>query len=62
MNRNDLLLVDTNKAQWLAACGHVSASSQSLRFIFSLRVLLTHSDILGFQMSRFICIENSHAN
>ena len=22
-----------NKAQWLAACGHVSASSQSLRFI-----------------------------
>ena len=25
-----------NKAQWLAACGHVSASSQSLRFILSL--------------------------
>ena len=25
-----------NKAQWLAVCGHVSASSQSLRFIFSL--------------------------
>ena len=24
-----------NKAQWLAACGHVSASSQSLRFISS---------------------------
>ena len=27
-----------NKAQWLAACGHVSASSQSLRFILSLRL------------------------
>ena len=25
-----------NKAQWLAACGHVSTSSQSLRFILSL--------------------------
>ena len=25
-----------NKAHWLAACGHVSASSQSLRFILSL--------------------------
>ena len=25
-----------NKAQWLAACGHVPASSQSLRFILSL--------------------------
>ena len=25
-----------NKAQWLAACGQVSASSQSLRFIFNL--------------------------
>ena len=23
-----------NKAQWLAACGHVSAGSQSLRFLF----------------------------
>ena len=27
-----------NKAQWLAAWGHVSASSQSLRFILSLRL------------------------
>ena len=27
-----------NKAQWLAACGHVSASSQSLRFILRLRL------------------------
>ena len=27
-----------NKAQWLAACGHVSASSQSLRFILSLKI------------------------
>ena len=27
-----------NKAQWLADCGHVSASSQSLRFILSLRM------------------------
>ena len=27
-----------NKAQWLAACGHVSANSQSLRFISSLRM------------------------
>ena len=27
-----------NKAQWLAACGHVSACSQSLRFILSLRM------------------------
>ena len=27
-----------NKAQLLAACGHVSASSQSLRFILSLRM------------------------
>ena len=27
-----------NKAQWLAACGHVSASNQSLRFILSLRM------------------------
>ena len=27
-----------NKAQWLAACGHVSTSSQSLRFILSLRM------------------------
>ena len=25
-----------NKAQWLSACGHVSTSSQSLRFILSL--------------------------
>ena len=25
-----------NKAQWLAACGHVSASRQSLRFILSI--------------------------
>ena len=29
-----------NKSQWLAACGHVSASSQSLRFILSLRMNL----------------------
>ena len=27
-----------NKVQWLAACGHVSASSQSLHFIFSPRL------------------------
>ena len=27
-----------NKVQWLAACGHSSASSQSLRFILSLRL------------------------
>ena len=27
-----------NKLQWLAACWHVSASSQSLRFILSLRM------------------------
>ena len=27
-----------NKAQWLAACGHVSAISQSMRFILSLRL------------------------
>ena len=27
-----------NKVQWLAACGHVSASSQSLHFILSLRL------------------------
>ena len=27
-----------NKAQRSAACGHVSASSQSLRFILSLRI------------------------
>ena len=27
-----------NKAQWLAAWGHVSASSQSLRFILNLRL------------------------
>ena len=27
-----------NKVQWLAACGHVSASSTSLRFILSLRM------------------------
>ena len=27
-----------NKAQWLAACGHVFASSQSLHFILSLRM------------------------
>ena len=27
-----------NKAQWLAACGHMSASSQSLHFILSLRM------------------------
>ena len=27
-----------NKAQWLDACGHVSASSQSLPFILSLRL------------------------
>ena len=27
-----------NKVQWLAACGHVSARSQSLRFILSLRM------------------------
>ena len=27
-----------NKAQWLAASGHVSASSQSFRFILSLRM------------------------
>ena len=29
-----------NKAQWLAACGHMSASSQSLPFVLSLRCLL----------------------
>ena len=29
-----------NKAQWLAACQHVSASSQSLRFILNLRIEL----------------------
>ena len=29
-----------NKVQWLAVCGHVSASSQSLRFIMSLRLNL----------------------
>ena len=28
-----------NKAQWLAACGHLSASSQSLRFILRLRMI-----------------------
>ena len=42
ITRNDWLLSDTsqaqNKAQLLAACGHVSASSQSLRFILSLRM------------------------
>ena len=27
-----------NKVRWLAACGHMSASSQSLRFILSLRM------------------------
>ena len=27
-----------NKVQWLVACGHVSASSQSLRFVLSLRM------------------------
>ena len=27
-----------NQAKWVAACGHVSASSQSLRFILSLRI------------------------
>ena len=27
-----------NKAQWLVTCGHVSASSQSLRFVLSLRM------------------------
>ena len=27
-----------NKAQWLAACGHKSTSSQSLRFVLSLRM------------------------
>ena len=27
-----------NKAQWLVACGHMSASSQSLRFVLSLKM------------------------
>ena len=30
-----------NKDQWFTACGHVSASSQSLHFILSLRLYLS---------------------
>ena len=37
-----------NKAQWLAACRHVSASSQSLRFILSLRM---NSSFITLNMS-----------
>ena len=47
IKRNDWLLADMftqNKAQWLAACGHMSTSSQSLGFIlgfyFSFRVII----------------------
>ena len=38
-----------NKGQWLAACGHVSASSQSLSFILSLRLnsKASHIDIMN---------------
>ena len=46
-----------NKAQWLAACGHVSASSQSLRFILSLRMNL--SFITSRPGSELIIYENS---
>ena len=34
-----------NKAQRLAACGHVSASSQSLSFILSLRLCIVHAQL-----------------
>ena len=34
-----------NKTQWLAACGHVSASSQSLRFILSLSFITSKPDL-----------------
>ena len=37
-NKTWVYSLTQNKAQWLAACGHVSAISQSLRFILSLRL------------------------
>ena len=43
-----------NKAQWLAVCGHVSASSQSLRFILSLSLyssFITSRPVLVFSSS-----------
>ena len=58
-----------NKAQWLAACGHVTASSQSLRFIFSLRMnssFITSrpesndSDLLVFESSTYLSINHTH--
>ena len=37
-----------NKTQWLAACGHVSASSQPLCFILSLRIRVRKQPIIVF--------------
>ena len=37
-NLSDLQCQTQNKPQWLAACGHVSASSQSLHYILSLKM------------------------
>ena len=49
-----------NKAQWLAACGHMSASSQLLRFILSLRqysVFITPGPDLFFNLC--MCFHHS---
>ena len=42
-----------NKGQWLAACGHVAASSQSLRFILSLRL---YSSFITLRPGKSFCL------
>ena len=45
-------IMNIDKAQWLASCGHVSASSQSLHFILSLRLFssfITSSPDVSYQ-------------
>ena len=43
-----------NKVQWLADCGHVSAISQSLRFILSLRM---YSSFITLRPGVWTCIK-----
>ena len=50
-----------NKAQWLAACGHVSASSQSLRFILSLRINSSFVTSRSGAFIRDICMNCAYA-
>ena len=59
IKQNGWLLVGTNKAQGLAACGHVSEISQSLRFIFRLAATLMVFSCRGSFVSNIVMrIEN----